>query len=50
MIRRKLKTCKEITKELKEKFPKEDWKYEVMNEDTVLGYWEWISHKIEVEK
>jgi hypothetical protein len=29
------------------KYPLEDWKYEVVNEDTRLGYWEWVNSKIE---
>ena len=24
-----------------------DWKYEVSNGDTILGYWEWLDHKKE---
>jgi hypothetical protein len=28
-------------------FPIEDWKYEVANDDTVLGYEEWREHKTE---
>lgn len=28
-------------------YPKEDWKYEVANDDTVLGYSEWVEHRIE---
>lgn len=24
-----------------------DWRYEVANEDTKLGYWEWVMHKVE---
>lgn len=27
------------------KFPKEDWKYEVSNGDTNLGYEKWCEHK-----
>ena len=23
-------------------FPLEDWKYEVRNDDTRAGYWEWV--------
>ncbi len=29
------------------KYPREDWQYEVANNDTVLGYIEWCQHKIE---
>lgn len=29
------------------KYPKSDWEYEVKNGDTVLGYKEWVEHKIE---
>ena len=25
-------------------FPISDWKYDVMNEDTKAGYWEWVAH------
>jgi len=25
-----------------EQFPREDWRYEVTNDDTNLGYWEWV--------
>ena len=28
-------------------YPVEDWQYEVGNDDTRLGYWEWVSHRIE---
>ena len=24
-------------------YPVEDWKYEVSNDSTRLGYWEWVS-------
>ncbi len=24
-----------------------DWRYEVANEDTKLGYWEWAANRIE---
>lgn len=30
-------------------FTKLDWVNEVFNGDTILGYWEWVSHKIESE-
>ena len=33
--------------EATQEFPKDDWKYEVANDDTVLGYSEWVEHKIE---
>ena len=33
-----------------EKFPKSDWQYEVANDDTSLGYAEWVQHCIEVER
>ena len=29
------------------RFTREDWKYEVANEDTQLGYGEWVEHRIE---
>lgn len=29
------------------RFPKEDWQYEVSNDDTCLGYWEWVMHQVE---
>ncbi|HEU0198334.1 MAG TPA: hypothetical protein VFQ88_14130 [Nevskiaceae bacterium] len=28
-------------------FDREDWNYEVHDHDTGLGYWEWVSHRIE---
>ena len=28
-------------------FPVSDWKYEVRNEDTRQGYWEWVANKVE---
>lgn len=31
------------------KYPKSDWYYEVKNGDTVLGYKEWVEHRIESE-
>jgi hypothetical protein len=27
-----------------EQFPIEDWRSEVINDDTRLGYWEWVYH------
>lgn len=30
-------------------YPLSDWKYEVYNRDTRLGYKEWLAHKLEVE-
>jgi hypothetical protein len=32
-----------------DKYPIEDWKYEVQNGDTKLGYKEWLEHMIEAE-
>lgn len=29
-------------------YPKADWRYEVMNQNTVLGYWPWVSHQKEI--
>jgi hypothetical protein len=26
-------------------FPKEDWRYEIANDETVLGYWDWLHVK-----
>lgn len=31
------------------KYPITDWQYEVANGDTVLGYKEWLSHKLEAD-
>ena len=28
-------------------FSREDWRYEVFNEYTNLGYWDWVAHRIE---
>lgn len=28
-------------------YPRNEWQYEVANEDTHLGYWEWVQQKIE---
>ena len=33
-----------------QKYPVSDWKYEVANGDTRLGYSTWLSHKIEQEQ
>jgi hypothetical protein len=30
-----------------ETYPRADWKYQVSNGDTNLGYWDWVSHCIE---
>jgi hypothetical protein len=30
-------------------FPIEDWRYEVANGDTLLGYEEWVAHKREAD-
>jgi hypothetical protein len=32
-----------------EEYPSMDWRYEVANEDTRLGYWEWVAAKREEE-
>jgi hypothetical protein len=29
------------------RYPNEDWRYEVENMDTILGYWEWVMHKVD---
>jgi hypothetical protein len=29
-------------------YPRADWRYEVGNEDTNLGYWEWVEHQKEI--
>lgn len=34
---------------MREKYRIADWQYEVNNGDTVLGYEEWVKHKIEAE-
>lgn len=34
----------------KDRFPKSDWKYEVQNGDTKLGYQEWLAHRVESEE
>jgi hypothetical protein len=31
----------------KQRYPKADWRYEVANNDTQLGYNEWVTHKAE---
>lgn len=28
-------------------YPRSDWKDEVNNDDTNLGYWDWVEHQIE---
>jgi len=28
-------------------WPVSDWKYDVQNDDTRLGYWEWVEHNKE---
>ncbi len=30
--------------------PVEDWKFEVLNGDTRLGYWEWVAVRGEAQK
>ena len=30
--------------------PVDDWKYEVANGDTRLGYWTWVANKLELEE
>jgi len=32
-----------------DKYDREDWKYEITNSYTNLGYWEWVVHQIEAE-
>jgi hypothetical protein len=33
-----------------EKFPMEDWQYDVANGDTKLGYADWVLHNVEAEQ
>jgi hypothetical protein len=33
-----------------EKYPVADWQYEVANGDTLLGYKEWVDHRVEASK
>lgn len=28
-------------------WPRSDWQYQVSNEDTTLGYWEWVASNVE---
>lgn len=28
---------------------RDDWRWEVANEDTILGYWAWLENRIEME-
>ena len=30
-------------------WPLQDWKYDVQNGDTRLGYWEWVKYNKEIE-
>ena len=30
-------------------YPRSDWQDEVANDDTLLGYWDWVDHRIEAE-
>ena len=39
----------ELIRALKERHPVDDWKYEVSNGDTLLGYKEWLMHHYEAE-
>ncbi len=32
-----------------ERYPRFDWKADVANNDTNLGYWEWVAHQQEAE-
>lgn len=29
-----------------DRYPREDWCYEVQNGDTNLGYWDWVRHRM----
>ena len=31
-------------------YPRADWRYEVANGDTNLGYWEWLQHQLEMNE
>ncbi len=39
----------EVGPKLEERFPMSDWRYEVANGDTRLGYEDWLEHKVEAE-
>lgn len=38
------------TDTIEDKYPRSDWRYEVNNGDTKLGYLEWLAHKIEMNR
>jgi hypothetical protein len=31
-------------------FPREEWKREVIDGNTQLGYWEWVNHQIDMNE
>lgn len=31
-------------------YPSENWRYEVENGETFLGYWEWVIHQAEADQ
>lgn len=33
-----------------EDFPRRDWKSEVVNDDTNLGYWDWVATKFSARR
>jgi hypothetical protein len=30
-------------------YPRSDWRYQVGNGDTNLGYWDWVEHQLEAD-
>jgi hypothetical protein len=30
-----------------DEYPKSDWIYDVSNGDTILGYWDWVEHRLD---
>jgi len=40
----------EFSQDVLDRFPREDWRCDVANNDTSLGYEEWLAHNVESEK
>jgi hypothetical protein len=31
-------------------YPRDNWKYEVVNDDTQLGYWRWVQNNLVINQ
>ena len=46
-LKQVLRAKENASQEENKQYPRKDWKYAVANDDTQLGYWDWVIHNLE---